>query len=111
MLAHFGELQAKRAIAFAMVSHARLGQESRWSGLDPNLISMIWSLLRQAKLVGCADASQEGGVGAGDPPLFTSSSGDEDDDLPSSSSSWDEDEMGADNISISSSSHEEEEML
>jgi len=30
-------------IAFAMVSHARLGQASVWSGLDSNL---IWMILR-----------------------------------------------------------------
>ena len=36
----------RRRIAFAMVWHARLGQESRWTALDPNLfISMILSLL------------------------------------------------------------------
>ena len=59
VLAYFGELQAKRAIACAMVSHARLGQASRWSGLDPNLIWMIWSLLRKAELVEYAFEEEE----------------------------------------------------
>ena len=62
VLAHFVELFARRAMVFAMVAHVRLGQESRWSGLDPNLISMIWSLVRKAELVGCVDTSEEGGV-------------------------------------------------
>ena len=48
VLAFFDE-QEKRAIAFAMASHARLGQESSWSGLrfDADVCSMImnWSAL------------------------------------------------------------------
>jgi hypothetical protein len=32
-----------------MISHPRLGQASRWSGLDANLISEIWSLLREER--------------------------------------------------------------
>ena len=31
----------RRKIAFAMVSHARLGQESRWTDLDSNVMGMI----------------------------------------------------------------------
>ena len=35
--------RARSEIAFASVSHARLGQASVWSGLDSNL---IWMILR-----------------------------------------------------------------
>ena len=50
-LAFFDEQQEKRAIAFAMASHARLGQESSWSGLrlEADVCSMImnWSALAE----------------------------------------------------------------
>ena len=50
MLAFFDE-QEKRAIAFAMASHARLGQESSWSGLrlEADVCAMImnWSALAE----------------------------------------------------------------
>jgi len=43
VLAYFDELQTKRASAFAMVSHARLGQNSAWSGLEISLIQIVFS--------------------------------------------------------------------
>ena len=43
VLAYFDQNSPiRRKIAFAMVSHARLGQESRWTDLDSNVIEMIF---------------------------------------------------------------------
>ena len=43
VLAYFDQNSPiRRKIAFAMVSHARLGQESRWTDLDSNVMEMIF---------------------------------------------------------------------
>ena len=42
VLAYFDQMPIRRKIAFAMVSHARLGQESRWTDLDSNVMEMIF---------------------------------------------------------------------
>ena len=43
VLAYFNQNSPiRRKIAFAMVSHARLGQESRWTDLDSNVMEMIF---------------------------------------------------------------------
>ena len=43
VLAYFDQNSPiRRKIAFAMVSHSRLGQESRWTDLDSNVMEMIF---------------------------------------------------------------------
>ena len=66
---YWSRVSALRSLALAMVSHARLGAESAWGGLDSGLLGMVWAAFvagEQAELLGEEWESDEEDTSSGE---------------------------------------------